>query len=360
MDAGGAERVAATLANAWAARGDRVTLMPTFSGRGDCFYKLSPDVRLVFLADLVSGWRQPNVNRLIRLRALRRFIRADRPSVIVAFLSNVNVAAVFASAGLGIPVIACERIDPFVMPTPVTLRLACRCAYPFADALMVQTSAVAAKYAASLSWPLRRLAVIPNPLHPQAVAVKRAVRIGERRRLLSVGRLHEQKQFDVLIDTFAGVASRHTEWSLRIVGEGPLRTVLQDQVVRLGLADRIVVAGRTADIADEFAAADAFALASQYEGFPNALMEAMAAGLPCITFDCPSGPRELALDGQAALLVPANDRAALGEALERIMSDADLRAELGERGRASVLSRFSLSKVLATWDSLFNDVGVSA
>src|SRR5215470_3933240 len=91
MNAGGAERVACTLANAWSSRGDQVTLIPTFSGGGECFYALSPDIRLVYLADLVSTRARTVVNRLVRLCALRRFIATEYPDVIVSFLSNVNV-----------------------------------------------------------------------------------------------------------------------------------------------------------------------------------------------------------------------------------------------------------------------------
>src|SRR2546427_12958954 len=98
MGSGGAERVATTLANAWASQGDQVTLMPTFSGRGGCFYKLSPDVRLAYLADLVSSRERTFITQFTRLRALRRFIAAERPDVIVSFLSNVNAAAVLASS----------------------------------------------------------------------------------------------------------------------------------------------------------------------------------------------------------------------------------------------------------------------
>src|SRR5437879_5077237 len=160
MSAGGAERVACTLANAWSSRGDQVTLMPTFSGGGDCFYALSPDIRLVYLADLVSSRARTIVNLIARLRALRRFIATEHPEVIVSLLSNVNVAAVMASSGLGIPVIVCERADPFVTPTPRLLRLACRFTYPLAAVLMVQTHAVSTKYVSS-GWVLRRVWVIP-------------------------------------------------------------------------------------------------------------------------------------------------------------------------------------------------------
>lgn len=357
LGSGGAERVACTLANAWESRGDQVTLIPTFSGRGECFYELSPDVRIVYLADLVSSREKSFINQFTRLRALRRFIVFERPDVIISFLSNVNVAAVVASAGLGIPVVICERTDPFVMPMPRILQFACRITYRSADALMVQTQAVATKYASS-GWSLRHVRVIPNPIPSQMLDLRHPASVGGIKRLLAVGRLDEGKQFGVLIKVFACLAQHLDNWSLRIVGEGPLRIVLQRQIADLGLEKRIELPGRTEDIGEELVEADAFVLTSAYEGFPNVLLEAMAIGLPCVTFDCPSGPREMSIDGQVALLVPLNDEPALEQALERLMLGADLRIALGSRARASVLERFSLSTVLEQWDSLFEEVGV--
>lgn len=357
MSNGGAERVACTLANAWSSRGDQVTLMPTFSGRGECFYQLSADVRLVYLADLVPTQKRSLVNQFARLRALRRFIASERPDVIVSFLSNVNVAAVVASVGLDIPVVICERTDPFVMAIPRLLRLACRFTYPLADALMVQTNAVATKYALS-GWDSRRIRVVPNPIPRQMRDLQHHGNIGGRKRLIAVGRMDEGKQFGMLIKVFASLSRHHPNWSLRILGDGPLRPVLQQQIVDLGLEERVKLAGRTANIGVELADADIFVMSSAYEGFPNALLEAMAVGLPCITFDCPSGPREMSMEGKVALLVPLNDEQALAHAMERLMLDADLRQALGRRARASVIERFSLDKVLVQWDSLFKEVGV--
>ena len=359
LDTGGAERVACMLADAWSSRGDQVTLMPTFSGCGECFYQVSPGVRLVYLADFVSSRVRTFVNQLVRLRALRRFIAAERPDVIVSFLSNVNVAAVIASAGLGIPVIVCERTDPFVMPSSRLLRLACRLTYPLANALMVQTHAVATKYASS-GLALSRVWVIPNPIPVQKLDMSQRAGVREMRRLLSVGRLAEEKQFGVLIKVFAGLARCYPTWSLRIVGEGPLRPVLQQQIVELGLDGRVELPGRTANIGKDLAAADAFVLTSKYEGFPNALLEAMASGLPCVTFDCPSGPREMSMDGEVALLVPLGDEQALGHALERLILDADLRQALGSLACASVMERFALAMVLEQWDLLFNEVRIKS
>lgn len=355
LGAGGAERVATTLCNAWAERGDVVTLVPTFSGRGECFYELSPDIGLVYLADLVPSRKRSLVNQFARLRALRKFLEAEQPDVIVSFLSNVNVAAIVASAGLGIPIVICERTDPFIFPASFLLRLGRRVTYPFADALMVQTQAVASKYK-SEKWNLQQLVVIANPAPESILDVQHHGNDGEIRRLLAVGRLDEGKQFCQLIRVFAGFASLHANWNLRIVGDGSLRSELQQQVSSLGLIGRIELPGRTENIGEELAGADVFVLTSKFEGFPNVLLEAMAVGLPCVAYDCPSGPREMSMEGQVALLVPLNDEQALGGALERLMLDDDMRQSLGSRARASVIERFSLDKVLEQWDLLFNKV----
>lgn len=357
MGSGGAERVASTLANAWADRGDQVTLVPTFSGRGECFYELSANVQLVYLADLVTSQQRTWINQLARLRALRQYIKSERPDVIVSFLCNVNVAAVLASLGLGIPVIICERTDPFITPISRWLQLACQFTYPFATVLMVQTQAVAAKYVAS-GWSLKRLRVIANPVSEQMLAIQRGVNFTATKRLLSVGRLDEGKQFDVLIRVFSNLAKRHTNWTLRIIGEGALRATLQQRITELGLDCCVELEGHSKTIGDELVQADIFALTSKYEGFPNVLLEAMTVGLPCVSFDCPSGPREITMDGEMALLVPLNDEPALELALERLMLDADLRQTLGDQARISVLERFSLDKILAQWDLLFQKLGI--
>lgn len=358
MGAGGAERVASTLVNAWAARGNRVALMPTFSGGGRCAYPLAHGVELVMLASLVPNRRRDLTNRLMRLRQMRAFIARWQPDVIVSFLSNVNVAAVAASTGTSVPIIVSERNDPFAQPTPPLLKIGCRIAYPLADALVVQTEAVAEKYARS-RWPWGRVRVIPNPVSPATALPSDRGDDGGRKVVLAVGRLSEQKHFDVLIDVFGRLVGRFPRWSLRIVGEGPLRGALERQIDEIGLSGRAELPGQTASIEREFAAADVFALTSRYEGFPNALLEAMVAGLPCVTFDCPSGPREMSRDGDVALLIPP-DRDCLEGALSTLMSDETLRRSLGGRARASAVERYALERVLERWDALFTEIGVPA
>lgn len=351
MGAGGAERVAATLVNAWSASGHDVILVPTFSGRGECFYPITTATRLVFLADLAGTLRGgPLRAYLQRLRALRYFLREQRPDVIVSFLSNVNVMALAASRGLGVRTVVCERIDPFEMPVGRSLNILRALLYPLASQLVVQTEAVAEKFR-ELRRPVPPITVIGNPIPDEfAASVPQVPRApGTRKRLLAVGRLSEQKAFDYLIQAFATLARQHSDWTLRIVGEGPDRAELEALVVRLGISGRVELPGRCAGIESEYRAADAFVLTSRFEGFPNALLEAMASGLPCVTTDCPSGPSEISEQGRSALLVPVGDIGALACALDKLMGDAALRHTLAALARQSVMDRFSLERVLERW-----------
>ncbi|CCN21654.1 glycosyltransferase, group 1 family protein [Bordetella bronchiseptica MBORD681] len=360
MHAGGAERVAATLANGWAARGDQITLMPTYSSKGTCFYPLSDDVELLWLADRAGTRSGGAVAAWQRLRALRAVVRERAPDVVVSFLTNVNVAAILATRGLKTPLIVCERTNP-VVDTSIgrVWRVLRRVLYPLADMVTVQADATVEPFARQVPG-LKQLCVIPNPLPPELFDATPAAGSGAapaaRKRLMAMGRMVPDKRFDLLIDAYAGLADEFPDWDLWIWGEGPRRDDLQAQVAARGLVTRIHMPGRTAAPWDELAKADAFVLSSAVEGFPNVLLEAMSLGLPCAAFDCPSGPAEMTRGGRDALLVPAGQRDALRDALGRLMRDPELRRDLGRRAAQSVRQRYALPAVLAQWDALFERV----
>lgn len=354
LGSGGAERVATTLCNAWSARGDLVTLIPTYSGGGVPFYPLLEKVELVSLAD-VAGVGPKNLRSYARRGlALRRLIRERKPDIIISFLPNVNVAAILSTVFMAPPLIVCERNDPSTRPKLEFWELACKLTYRFADMLTVQTEAVAAK-AKSLYPGVEKLRVIPNPL-PDGVLQHMATVPSLRHTLLSVGRLVDQKQVDKLVAAFAELAPCFPDWDLHVYGDGPLRSMLAEQIKKSKMEGRVILKGKTMEPWQAMSEADAFAMTSKHEGFPNALLEAMGIGLACIATDCPSGPREITRNGRDALLIPPNDHHALMQALARIMGDAALRETLSRRARESVSSRFALDTVLAAWDRLFEEV----
>lgn len=357
MQGGGAERVASTLVNAWAARSDSVTLVATFSGRGACHYELSGDVKFVFLADLARQPAKGAMGYLSRVMALRALMRRERPDVIVSFLTNVNITTILASRGLGIPVIVSERTNPLADRRSAFWNMLCRVLYPQANVVTLLTDSVVSPFRRIVPG-IRRVAVVPSPI-PEALFTHcpRSVVEGARKRVIAVGRLHECKQFDLLIDAFASISTNLADWDLWIWGEGPERPNLEAKVARMNMRKRVFLPGVTRSPWAEMVDAQAFVLSSRFEGLPMALMEGMALGLPSVAFDCPSGPRELTRDGQDGLLLPPGDAAVMADGLYRLLSDESLRRELGCKAAASIRERYSLQKILLIWDELFAQVG---
>ncbi len=359
MHAGGAERVASTLASAWVQRGDDVTLVPSYTKKGKLFYKLDRGIKLVWLADRM-GWLGKTWFASVRKWfAIRRLVKETKPDVIISFLTNVNVMVLLATRGMDVPTIVCERTNPAVSSSAgKTLQRLRRLVYPWASLVTVQSQDSVERFQESVQG-IQRLAVIPNPLPPELTSMqfaKPTSELGGRRRLVAMGRLVPSKRFGSLIQVFSTLAPDFPDWDLYIWGEGPLRTILEQQIQDAGLDGRIVLPGRTNLPWEELASSDAFVLTSEVEGFPNVLLEAMAQGLACVTVDCPSGPREISRNGQDALLVPLNDELALANALRQLMGDPVLRDVLGKHAAISVRQRYDLHEILHQWDTLIASV----
>jgi glycosyltransferase involved in cell wall biosynthesis len=355
MQGGGAERVAALLCNHWVEQGHQVTLMPTFSGRGDCLYPLDERVQLDYLADRVGSRSRSALNKLRRYGALRRAIREIGPDVIISFLPHVNVAAVLSAWGLRIPVVVSERVHPPTMLLGWGLEALRRFAYPRAAHVIVQTGR-------ALDWlqdccPKARGRVIPNPVvYPLPAAdpfQEPASVVDETRRVvLAVGRLDVQKGFDQLLAAFGGLAQRYPEWDLVILGEGPERGRLEAQRDGLGLSGLVHLPGRAGNPGDWYARADLYVMSSRFEGFPNALVEAMAHGLPAVSFDCETGPADIIREGVDGYLVPPAEGAeGLARAMETLMGDDEKRHGTG-KAAVAVRKRFAPERVMAAWDEV--------
>lgn len=290
------------------------------------------------IAAICNNWR--------RIKVLRASFRSASPDVIISFIDQSNVVTLLAASTLKAPVIISERVHPGRHRIGFPWRILRALLYPYASALVVQTAEVKRFFGRGIS---RKITIIPNPVSPPEW--QRSKKPGHN--IAAVGRLERQKGFDLLIDAFAGVAARHPEWRLNIWGEGSQRTQLEAQVKALGLQERVFLPGVTHIPGTWIQEADAFVLSSRYEGFPNALAEAMSAGLPCIAFDCPSGPAELMQWG--GLLVADGDVAALAEAMHRVMSDSDLRERMGSDARLAS-ARFHPDLVFAAWCKLLDQL----
>lgn len=346
---GGAARVAAHLTNSWADMGRNVTILTTVGGWDPSTYALHPKiVHLPLNLSGMSGNPLEAVGRNVRrLVLLRRAIRATRPDLLVSFLDSNNVMSLLATRGLSpIPVIISERTDPHGRPIGRSWEWLRGLTYPWADCLVTQSRHAMDYFPADVQAKGR---IIPNPV-PLPPGTDSSPITKLRSQVITLGRLHKVKGHDLLIKAFARIANDFPSWDLCVHGEGPERDSLQAMICAHKLESRITLGPAIVDVWSRLREAQLFVLPSRAEGFPNGLAEAMACGLPVISFDCASGPSELIRQGLDGLLVPPEDVPALAKAMARLMADSIERAVLGARA-TEVLIRFSPSRVMEQWES---------
>jgi glycosyltransferase involved in cell wall biosynthesis len=335
-----------------------ITLEPTSSD----FYSLAPAVERVALD--VSGvstsiWHATR-NNLHRVRMLGRAIRASRPDVVIAFMVPTTVITLLAARRARVPVIVSERTDPARTPLRAIWALLRRMTYISAHAVVMQTPE-ARRWADGF---LRKDAVhvIPNFASTSlrangrldATDVVLAADDGGRH-VMAMGRLDAQKGFDILLRAFAACRDKRPDWTLTILGEGEERQRLEALAMKLGILAHVRLPGTVSDPTPVLRRADLFVLSSRFEGFPNALLEAMSLGLPVIATDCPSGPGSIVRDDVDGLLVPNDDVAALTKAMATLMDDEPRRLRLGRRA-VDVTERFEVHHIMGMWEAVIDNI----
>jgi len=345
---GGAEKSASLMANFWASKGRQVTVVTLDDDSSPLFYELDPRIRHLPLG-LTSESRNlfaAIANNFRRVLAIRRAIRAAGANVVISFMTATNVLVLLACSNLPVRVVACERSVPDLLPLPRSWKILSRLTYPRAFRVVVQSQRAAHSLLPRLRDTLR---IVPNPV--LVPAREKDLRWEPTLRVIAVGRFTEEKCFMSLINAFARVCAKHPSWTLTIYGDGPLRPELEEVIERFQLEKRVYLPGTVKNPIDQLLAADVFVLSSRFEGFPNALAEAMAVGLPVIATDCPGAVAELVRNEIDGILVRVNDEAAMASALDRLMADPVERNRLGARGR-EVTSRFDLHRIMSRWDEL--------
>ena len=340
---GGAERVALSLIDHFVGQGHEVDLL-VMRDDGQLLALLPPQVRLFAL-------HTPRLRNL--MGPLMRYLRAERPDSIQAFMWPVTSIAVIArilSRSKARLVLSDHTMmsQHFAAYGPVrrfVLRHTIRWLYPRADSRVI-VSPLAADDLALLAR-LRRdtITVINNPVEepPSELAASPEIERlwkGTGARIITIGRLKPEKNHFLLLTAFA-LLRETVDARLMIVGEGELHDALDAHAQSLGISQHVTMAGFTIDPAPYYASADLFVLSSDNEGYPLVLVEAMFAGLRIVSTDCPSGPRQILADGQYGRLVPRGDVRALAEAMAGALAaphDPDL-----VRQRARSLSQHSFT-----------------
>jgi glycosyltransferase involved in cell wall biosynthesis len=346
---GGAERVMATMANYWAERGKQVSLLTIASTRDD-FYSLHPAVERVALdllwdSDHMLGTLISNCRRLARIR---REVVLRKPQVVLSFIDQTNVRVLAALLWTRAPIIVSERTDPRHHMISKPWRALRRLLYRRARRVIVQTVSVQAWASKFVS--AKKIAVIPNPVRNLPFPQRNGK---EQRTILGIGRLIAAKGFDLLLPAFALSGLQHHGWRLTLLGEGSERVKLGAMAKQLGISQVLDMPGIVRSPESYMAESEIFVLASRYEGFPNALLEAMAMGMAVVSVDCDSGPREIIHNQVDGLLVPTKNVEELATALRHLGNDKDLRMKLGSRA-TEVRQRFDLSKIMRQWEEIID------
>ncbi len=349
--AGGLEKNLVLLANHLAQHGDRVCLITFDLPGANAFFELDPSVRWHMVARTrphspISFWQ-----RLQMICRIRNALREAGCPIVVCFHHGVLFRLAAAGLGLGLPLVCSER-------SSLTLYDHIRQTKWSVGFLMLNlTRRVTVQFPGYVSdypaWLQRRIRVVPNPVFPAVLQASPGMSGQDGRfRLLNVGRLCAQKNQRLLIDAFAAIHARHPLWDLHIVGDGEYEDSLSSQVQALGLGGRVFLQGKRDDVPRWLAGAHLYCMPSKWEGFPNALAEAMAHGLPAVGLISCAGVRDLIEDGASGRLT---DAAGLAATLDGLLADADARCRMGAAAREQ-MARYRPEETFRRWDAVIDEV----
>jgi glycosyltransferase involved in cell wall biosynthesis len=356
LQAGGAERVLSIMANHWSRKSQKITVITLDDGSKPSFYDLDSRIQQISLdvAGASQNWFASILNNFRRIYKLRRAIRGAQADTVISFLTETNVLTLIATYGLRTPVVVAEHTDPWLCPVGekwAKLRL---WLYPRASRIVVLNERARDYFK---KYPHTQVAVMPNPVvvNKSDEPANMLHEVSSKHLIVAMGRLSQEKRFDLLIRAYSQVAEKNHDWDLMILGEGPKRVELEVLRDELGLHNRVFLPGAVRHPHDVIKRGEIFVLSSELEGFPMALCEAMACGLPVITTEYHSAVRDIVEDGQNGILVPPGDSAPLAEAMMGLIENPRERKRLAANG-VEIGMRFSVDAVMKRWEQLLKEV----
>lgn len=336
---GGAEKQNVMLANAMAERGHDVTLI-SVSVDNNC-YRLDERVKYRYVPD-----RKTNILRLItRYQDIKKQLKEIKPDITVNFwFQSAYMTAIMKKSITG-KIVYSERGDPGDKEYGGVLGVIRRFILPRIDGFVFQSKAAQGYFNEAIQ---SKSTVIPNPVFVRA---KDYPEVKERRKaIVTVGRLHPQKNQKLLIDAFASIADEFPDYGLEIYGEGELKEALQKYIDDLELSERVFLKGTSKQIHSLIYDASLFVLSSDYEGMPNTLLEAMALGIPSISTDYkPGGVREIINNGENGMIVNAGNKTQLATAIQDLLIHPEIMAKFSSEGVVS-RERYDSRRVYLEWE----------
>lgn len=336
MARGGAERVISIISNHLAKKGWNVTIILLLKNIANG-YELDKSIKIVSLELENNRFRLAQI--LHDVVEIRKFLKREKPDVVVSFMRASNVISWLACKGRKVRYIASERNDPIKAKMGYLPEKVLQSAYENAEKVIFQTERARSCFNEKIQ---KNGVIIGNPVSVVCEADKE-----KKKKFVAVGRLMPQKNHKILIDAFSDVVKLHPDYTLEIYGDGTLHKTLEKQISELNLDKNVFLKGNVSNVHECIKDAGAFVLSSDFEGTSNALLEAMLMGHVCISTDC-AGSDEIIKDGENGFLIPVGDKEKLVKAILKVIEDKENLQDMGEKAKESV-QRFKKENIIDKW-----------
>ena len=359
LKSGGAEKILVFLANELAKRGHEIFILCIGDYYSTPFFKIEDSVKIIKIKrwnnrDGLKG-KSKFFRNLYRIKRMKKELKSIKPDIAVSFLTNMIIPTAWAACILQIPHIACERNSPWDTPEHAKKRKRRDRAFGISKGCVVQTEEVKKYFPQKVQ---KKTVVQANPVLLSRVGKELPVPYEKRRKcVVSVGRLAFQKNHFMLVKAFAEFHKTHPEYVLDIYGQDyGEKPKLEELILVGGLTEAVHLLEPAENIHEIIADAAMFVLPSYYEGFPNALAEAAALGVPCIATECQSGgPSYILQGGKAGFLILQDDEKALTEAMRKIADDGKLTHEFSKNGM-KLTAKLQPKKYIDFWEKYLTEM----
>jgi GalNAc-alpha-(1->4)-GalNAc-alpha-(1->3)-diNAcBac-PP-undecaprenol alpha-1,4-N-acetyl-D-galactosaminyltransferase len=324
LEVGGGQRYVSQLANHWSLKGYEVTIIVLRSA--ELFYLIDPSVKVIKLKHNFKNTFQKLTSGIGTALELRKNIKKETPDIVISVLSTTNILTLLSSRFLKPKIIVRDAFATSRKRSAAD-KLGRKLFYPLADGIIAQTEEI--KQSIEKNTGSTKVKVIRNPVR----AINSEDDTEREKIILTVGALNPRKGQKYLIEACSRIKA--PGWRFVIIGEGKYASELLKIASNFGIQDKVEFTGSVKNVDEWLLKSSIFVLPSLYEGLPNALIEAMTAGLACISFDCETGPRDLISNGKNGFLIPLEDVDQLTNKIQTLVDDNNLRVTFGIEARAS-------------------------